>query len=413
MEWNDLEGYAQVLAKKNENPTLKVILSIGGWTHGTQKFSLAAASSTSRQTFATNALQFITSYGFDGLDIDWEHPKGQDVAKFPLFLETLRDTFPDNLLLTAAMVAPPYQLAAAYPQTARICNALNYVHLMTYDFHGGWESVIGHNSPWTSDGSHPNDPASSFTVKASVKAWIAAGCPAEKLTIGLASYGRVFEATTNIVERTNPGVVANAGQYTGEQGFYAYYEICNMKNIFINPDIQSAVATDGSRWVGFETVESALVKLSYIVDHDMAGTMWWTLDLDDFSGLFCNSGKYPLIRGVKEKLDEMSIQGSVVEPVTDAPKVVTIKTVAVITDVPETDAPETPKATIIPADFIIPVNTEITAEIPTDKTNDISSGNDEDTTTASNSHVRHDQRKIFYSLLYLLCHLIIDGIYTG
>ena len=36
---------------------------------------------------------------------------------------------------------------------------------MTYDFHGGWEDVIGHHSPFTSDGRHPNDPDNQLTVK--------------------------------------------------------------------------------------------------------------------------------------------------------------------------------------------------------------------------------------------------------
>lgn len=36
---------------------------------------------------------------------------------------------------------------------------------MTYDFHGGWEDVIGHHSPFTSDGRHPNDPDNKLTVK--------------------------------------------------------------------------------------------------------------------------------------------------------------------------------------------------------------------------------------------------------
>lgn len=62
------------MAKKVENPDLKVVLSIGGWTHGTGGFALASASAQSRQTFAENALKFITDNRFDGIDIDWEYP---------------------------------------------------------------------------------------------------------------------------------------------------------------------------------------------------------------------------------------------------------------------------------------------------------------------------------------------------
>ena len=34
----------------------------------------------------------------------------------------------------------------------------------------------------------------------------------------------------------------------------------------------------------------------------LAGAMFWCLDLDDFTGKFCNQGKYPLITAVKNEL---------------------------------------------------------------------------------------------------------------
>ena len=69
-EWNDVQMYSEVIALKQKNNKLKVVLSVGGWTHGTGGFSLAASSSQSRMIFANNALQFITKFNFDGIDID-------------------------------------------------------------------------------------------------------------------------------------------------------------------------------------------------------------------------------------------------------------------------------------------------------------------------------------------------------
>lgn len=62
------------MALKSANPKLKVYLSVGGWTHGTWGFSIAARDDTSRRVFATNALNFIQTHKFDGIDIDWEYP---------------------------------------------------------------------------------------------------------------------------------------------------------------------------------------------------------------------------------------------------------------------------------------------------------------------------------------------------
>ena len=58
---------------------------------------------------------------------------------------------------------------------------------MTYDFHGGWEDVIGHHAAMTSDGRHPSDPNNQLTIKASVEKWIDMGCNPDKMTLGFYS----------------------------------------------------------------------------------------------------------------------------------------------------------------------------------------------------------------------------------
>lgn len=69
--------FDDVTAAKDVNPSLKIYVSIGGWTFSdndttTQAiFGEIAADSTKRKTFATSLLSFMDWYGFDGVDIDW------------------------------------------------------------------------------------------------------------------------------------------------------------------------------------------------------------------------------------------------------------------------------------------------------------------------------------------------------
>ena len=69
-------------ALKQRNPSLKTLISIGGWSFsradevfkrsGSDKvFPAMAASAANRQAFVASAVQYAKKHGFDGLDIDW------------------------------------------------------------------------------------------------------------------------------------------------------------------------------------------------------------------------------------------------------------------------------------------------------------------------------------------------------
>lgn len=51
-----------------------------------------------------------------------------------------------RLLLTAAVPASFEAIAAGY-DVSEISKYLDFINVMTYDFHGQWERSVGHNSP--------------------------------------------------------------------------------------------------------------------------------------------------------------------------------------------------------------------------------------------------------------------------
>lgn len=59
---------------KTKVSNLKTLLAVGGWNEGSSKFSTVTASDSLRKIFVNSVVQYLTKYGFDGLDIDWEYP---------------------------------------------------------------------------------------------------------------------------------------------------------------------------------------------------------------------------------------------------------------------------------------------------------------------------------------------------
>ena len=56
---------------RNYNPNLSVLISLGGWNEGSDKYSQMARDPNARSVFVQSVLEFLKKYDFDGLDIDW------------------------------------------------------------------------------------------------------------------------------------------------------------------------------------------------------------------------------------------------------------------------------------------------------------------------------------------------------
>lgn len=91
-----------------------------------------------------------------------------------------------------------------------------------------------------------------------------------------------------------------AGEFTGADGFLAYYEICdrvqnNGWTVYQDPQRRMGpYAYKDTQWVGYDDADTIRQKAQYVRDMNLGGGMVWALDLDDFNGR-CGEGRYPLI----------------------------------------------------------------------------------------------------------------------
>ena len=216
----------------------------------------------------------------------------------------------EQLLLSIAVAAEKYTILKAY-DIPNIAAHLDFVSIMSYDYHGSWDKKLHHNSPLYAS---PSDGADDkkLTVDWTVRLYLTLGVPPEKLVVGLPYYGRSFTAHGKNersfgAQATGDG---KAGEATREAGFLSYgFEICkyikedNWTRGW-SPEHQVPFAWKSNQWVGYDDEESIAIKVKYIVKHCLGGAMIWSIDLDDFRN-FCSDTMYPLTKAVGLGLKDM------------------------------------------------------------------------------------------------------------
>nr|XP_060629024.1 chitinase-3-like protein 2 [Anolis sagrei ordinatus] len=318
-EWNDLSTYESIHQLKTRNPTLKTLLSVGGYSLGSAPFRLITRSPATRSDFVMSVVRFLRENNFDGLDLSWQTPEQNDKRRLVNLVTELSLTFEneaknnpskEKLILSVTVPSGKEAIDNGY-DIKSISSSADFLNFLTYDLHGYWEdnshAYTGHVSP-LKKGLADSGTASSYNVDYAVKYLISRGAQAEKIVMGIPTYGRTFTLSSH---QSGVGSVAsgpgNPGPFTKEMGILAYYEICSFNYGARKEWIaEQAVpySYKGNQWVGYEDVRSVALKVQYMKQNNLGGIMIWTLDQDDFSGSFCNEGKYPLLGAVKKELDK-------------------------------------------------------------------------------------------------------------
>jgi chitinase len=298
----DFHGnFNQLLELKQKYPDLKVLISIGGWSWS-GNFSAASQDEASRQRFAASCVDlYLKQYKgvFDGLDIDWEYPVGggmtagkpEDKKNFSLLLGELRRQLDElgaqenrHYLLTVAAPVGPSTFRNIEPEA--IASTVDWIHLMTYDFHGTWETSTNFNAPLFRASTDPAD--AGLNVDAAVQNYLSAGVPAEKLVLGVPFYGKGWSGVSDV----NKGLyqpASDAAPGTWEPGTYDFNDI--QKNHLSDEKRHwSAEAyvpwiydPQGKIFISYDDAQSLAAKAGYTRDQGMAGVMIWELSQGDES----------------------------------------------------------------------------------------------------------------------------------
>jgi chitinase len=292
--------------RRENGQVLSLLLSVGG-ASGSGNFAAASSTSARRTSFVNSCVNLMMAEAFDGLDIDWEFPaNATQKANFTALMQQFRSALNSkgnnprtgsSYLLTMAGPGDNYYLSRF--DVAGIQPYLDWVNVMSYDFHGCWGGTdhTGHNAPLYGSANDPD--GSTFGVSQGISDWIGRGMPASKLLLGLPYYGKAFQALTNtgpngsypgrhagVDPAQNDGTTCAPGTWGADAGL-DYWDLAanyvNVNGYTRYWDGQQAVPflwKDLTRWVTYDDPQSLAGKATYARNQGLGGVFVWELSLE-------------------------------------------------------------------------------------------------------------------------------------
>jgi chitinase len=284
----------------------KVLISLGG--ANTQKRFQAATTSTNLPVLVNQLHDFISTYDYDGIDLDWEPLSDSDIPKFTNLVVQLRsmlDKFPRPKLLTAATAWQPALFAS-------IQDKFDQINLMTYDFSGPWHGwVTWFNSPLYDGGCRfPENGQLIPSADGMVKLFLTNGVRPAKLGIGIPFYGTVWSGGSG----TPTGGASLPRQSWSTPPKVRSYRYDYIMTNFNKPEIYhwdtnaqcsylsiDASGSENDKFISFDDERSCATKVQYAREHKLGGIM-----IFDLGNGYCPTQppgqRDPLLQSVKKAL---------------------------------------------------------------------------------------------------------------
>lgn len=248
---NSDERLREIVALKEQKPTLKVLVSIGGW--GSGGFSEMASNRALREAFAADCKRLVDEFNLDGIDLDWEYPthswapgvasSPDDYDNYTLLSMNIRREIGNDKLLTMATLAdadPIIDYRAIEPY-------YDFFNIMTYDL-----AFLRPTDPHHQGALYRSELVNRISCEEAVDKHVAAGIPIEKLVLGILFGGRGQRMNVNDLPEGHTRQwddVAKASYITNAAGEFVY---------------------------SFECTRAIEYKCEFVKNRGMLGAMYWS-----------------------------------------------------------------------------------------------------------------------------------------
>ncbi|KAL6693261.1 glycoside hydrolase family 18 protein [Trichoderma pleuroticola] len=315
--------YKAVTSARFGNPNTGFWLALGGWTFNDNNtifqpvFGQIASNGGFRRQFAENLVAFMSEYGFDGVDIDWEYPGAgdrggtkNDYDSFPLLLQAIRQAFNDHGhgCWGISITAPSSYWYLQWFNLGELVKHVNYINLMSYDLHGIWDQ---NNEIGKQILAHTN----LTEVDHALELFWRNNVDPKMINLGVAFYGRSYklaDASCRLpgCRFSGPG---DKGECSNTEGYLSYREIMDKikqagdsaEELWDEVAGVKMLVYDSNNWISYDDSTTFQQKVDFANQRGLAGLMIWASDvMGDFDISRCYitdcGGECPRESGLKE-----------------------------------------------------------------------------------------------------------------
>jgi chitinase len=279
---SDTLAIRALVALKKKQPSLKILLSLGGWG-GCETCSEIFSKERNRYEFAESVLALTQYFHTDGIDLDWEFPalaafpdhpfKVEDKVNFTSLILILRKTLGNSkeISVICAAISPFLEGSLDLPAIEPYVDRIN---LMTYDLIGSTIHFSGHHCALYSTSWQVSSANHAVRYLDSLK------IPHKKIAIGIAFYGREYK----VLENHDEGLDQPAQfekfvtmrnirkKYTDDKGYKTHWD----------PEAQAAYKYNDANklYLTYDDERSVTAKVKYVKEKGLNGVFFWELRLD-------------------------------------------------------------------------------------------------------------------------------------
>lgn len=269
--FNDVSNY--IIPKAKETGTW-VIMSVAPESD----WSAIASNPAKVDLFSDKIVELINTYGFDGVDIDWETPTSSESTLYTALMQKVYTKVKANNphhLVTTAIAGGMWQVAR-YDLNNSLAY-IDYINMMIYDMsrnNGQYQSPLYKRTGFDNPTANAGSTLTSASIEESVQLFNTTyGVPYSKMIIGMPFYGVRQTRTFNNGSWSNwtaSGTILYhniLNNYLNNNEYTYYFDNVSKVPYLLKNDL--------TEFISYDNNESAYLKAEFVRMNNLAGVMYW------------------------------------------------------------------------------------------------------------------------------------------